>query len=120
MMELRYLGFEQQKNLRAYRFDVLIKGEPTKHCVVTADLALFLAHRIGIQDGPGLCSLKLTADLEGLPQEVHELTDADLRAHAAAREDAALRKAEKRNSAPRRTAVSKVAHENSPWRRSGL
>ena len=119
-MELRYLGFDQQKNVRAYRFDVLVKGEPTRHCVVTADLALFLTHRIGIQDGPGLCSTKLTSDLEDVTREVHELTDEDLRAHAVAREDAALRKAAARKSGPRRPAVSKVAHENSPWRRSGL
>lgn len=119
-MELRYLGFDQQKNVRAYRFDVLVKGEATKHCVVTADLALFLTHRIGIQDGPGLCSTKLISDLEDLTLEVHQLTDADLRAHAVAREDAALRKAAARKSGPRRTAVSKVAHENSPWRRSGI
>src|SRR5947208_6370208 len=119
-MELRYLGFDQQKNVRVYRFDILVKGEPTKHCVVTADLALFLAHRIGIQDGPGLCSTKLTADLENLSQEMHELTDADLRAFAVAREDAVLRKAAARKSGPRRAPVSKVAHENSPWRRSGL
>src|SRR5947208_15027339 len=108
-MELRYLGFDQQKNVRVYRFDILVKGEPTRHCVVTADLALFLTHRIGIQDGPGLCSTKLTADLEGLSQEAHELTDADLRAHAVAREGAALRKAAARKSGPRPSAVNKVA-----------
>ncbi len=41
-MEVRYLGFEQQLNARAYRFDVIEKGQPARRFIVTADLALFL------------------------------------------------------------------------------
>src|ERR1051325_7255560 len=61
-MQLRYLGFDQLQNARAFRFDIITKGEVTKHAVVTADLALFLQHHVGIQDGPTLCASKLSAD----------------------------------------------------------
>ena len=58
-MELRYLGFDQKQNTRTYKFDGVANGQPTVHFVVTADLALFLANRIGIQEGPTLCANKL-------------------------------------------------------------
>jgi len=54
-MEFRYLGFEQLQNSRAYRFDGVAKGEATRRFVVTANMALFLTYRIGIQEGPSLC-----------------------------------------------------------------
>jgi hypothetical protein len=41
-MELRYMGFEQNRNTRTYKFDGVANGQPTVHFVVTADLALFL------------------------------------------------------------------------------
>src|ERR1017187_4055712 len=51
-MELRYMGFEQNRNTRTYKFDGVANGQPTVHFAVTADLALFLLNRIGIQEGP--------------------------------------------------------------------
>jgi hypothetical protein len=93
-MELRYMGFEQKANLRAYRFERLMKGEPIERHVVTADIGLFLIHRISIQDGPTLCANKLAADLERLSQTIHELTAEDCKAHADARLLAETRKAE--------------------------
>jgi hypothetical protein len=101
-MELRYLGFDQTQNRRAYRFDGLTKGEPTVHFVVTADLAMFLKHRIGIQEGPGLCARKLASDAQTPCQENVELTNDDLRAMVDARAVADARKAELRRSGPRR------------------
>ena len=117
-MEFRYLGFDQQKNARTYKFDVLVKGEPARHLVITADLGVFLANRIGIQEGPTLCAKKLAADLEQNSEGTHELTDEDVRAHAAGLALAETRRAEARRAAPRRP--SPTAHEQSPWRNSGL
>ena len=47
-----------------YRFERMVRGEPTMRFAITADLALFLEHRIHIQDGPALCANKLVTDLE--------------------------------------------------------
>ncbi len=40
-MQLRYMGFDQEKNIREYLFDGVAAGEVAKHFVVSADLALF-------------------------------------------------------------------------------
>ena len=101
-MELRYLGFDQTQNTRAYRFEGLTKGEPTLHFVVTADMAMFLRHRIGLQEGPGLCARKLASDAQTPRLENVELTNDDLRALVDARAVADARKAEMRRSGPRR------------------
>jgi hypothetical protein len=83
-MELRYLGFDQSRNARVFRFEVLTKGEPARRVDVTADLALFLRYRVGIQDGPTLCAGKLTSDLARSFEGEHVLTGDDLRAHSEA------------------------------------
>jgi hypothetical protein len=101
-MELRYMGFEQLRNSRAFRFDVIAKGEITRQAVVTADMALFLQHRVGIQDGPTLCALKLSADLEHSIEGEHVLTADDLRAHSEARASAEAKRIEARRMAGRR------------------
>jgi hypothetical protein len=119
MMEFRYVGFEQQQNARAFRFDVVAKGEITRHLVVTADLAHFLVYRVGIQEGPSLCAQKLAADLEKGVEGAHRLTEDDLREHAAARTLAETRRAEARKAGPRRS-TGTTARENSPWRKSGI
>jgi len=51
---LQYLGFEQTGTIRAYRFKRISRGEETREFIVNADLALFLKHHIGIQEGPEL------------------------------------------------------------------
>lgn len=123
-MDVRYLGFEQLRNARAYRFGVAEKGQPVRHFVVTADLALFLAHHVGIQEGPSLSASKLTADLERNFDGAHELTDDDLRSHANARCQAELQRAELRRG-PRRRPIPDAApappeERSSPWRKFGL
>jgi hypothetical protein len=112
-MELRYLGFEQVQNARGYRFDVLVKGDATRQFVVTVDLALFRAHRVGIQEGPSLCARKLAADIENSVDGAHELTTEDLREYADARAAAEARKVESRSGARRPKAP--VSHSQSPW-----
>jgi hypothetical protein len=116
-MEVRYLGFDQRLNARAYRFDVLEKGQPARHCTVTADLSLFLTHSVGIQEGPTLCASKLTADLGSNVDGIHELTGEDLRLHADARIQAEARRAEMRKSPRRRP--TPATEERTPWRNSG-
>ena len=34
-MELRYMGFEQNRNTRTYKFDGVANGQPTVHFAVT-------------------------------------------------------------------------------------
>ena len=115
-MELRYLGFEQSQNARAYRFDVIAKGEATRHCVVTVDLGLFRTHRVGIQEGPSLCAHKLLRDLGASSEGAHELTTEDLRVYAEGRAIEEARKMEARKSGPYR---SKTPPDTSqlPWRK---
>ena len=96
-MELRYVGFEQTQNTRMYRFERVVKGEPSTRFVITADLALFLVHHIHIQDGPSLCAIKLASDLESSWSGQHQLTDADLLAHVTARASAEALKIESRS-----------------------
>jgi hypothetical protein len=52
-MELRYLGFDQLENARAYRFDVIAKGEPNRQVVVTADFPNTSRRYSGRPCGPG-------------------------------------------------------------------
>src|SRR5690242_12949495 len=80
-----------------YRFERVVKGEPSTRFVITADLALFLAHRIHIQDGPALCAIKLASDLETSCLGEHQLTNADLLAHVTARASAEALKIESRS-----------------------
>jgi hypothetical protein len=101
-MDLRYMGFEQKLNTRTYRFDRLASGQPTLHFVVKADLALFLANRIGIQEGPTLCAHKLSTGDDQVTDTNLVLTNDDLRAHASERSMAEARKAEARRMSPRR------------------
>ena len=101
-MELRYMGFEQRQNSRAFRFDVMAKGETTKQAVVTADMTLFRQFRVGIQDAPTLCAGKLVSDIENSFDGQHVLTGDDLRAHSESRAAAEERRLEARRRGPRR------------------
>ena len=114
-MEVRYLGFEQQQSARSYRFDVVEKGQPAKHFIVTADLSLFHTHRVGIQEGPALSASKLVADLESDFAGAHELTGEDLLSYVNTRSLAEARRAEMRKAPRRRPSP---AGERSPWRGS--
>ena len=97
-MQLRYMGFDQEKNIREYLFDGVAAGETAKHFVVSADLALFAKYHVGLQEGPALCLKRLSADLETLQQLPHELTSDDLAAHVLAQAAAAEQKASSRKS----------------------
>ena len=98
-MELRYMGFNQHDNTRAYKFDGVENGQAIVRLVVTADLALFLKHQVSLQEGPALCARKLSTDSAGLGQHDHELTNEDLLVFTTARADEEARKAELRRKA---------------------
>jgi hypothetical protein len=84
-VNLRYMGFDQKQSVRTYRFEGISSGEPTLYFIVTADLSLFLARHVGIQEGPTLCAHKLASNLLNASPGRHELTDEDLLAHMNAR-----------------------------------
>jgi hypothetical protein len=124
-MELRYLGFSQLQNARAYRFDLAEAGHATRQLIVTVDLGLFRVHHVGIQEGPNLCAKKLAADLKDCcggthtTDGSHELTSEDLRAHASALDAEDARKVASRTGGVRRSKV-RFAALQLPWRRSPL
>lgn len=88
-MRLQYMGFEQVKNIRAYLFHGSAPGEETKVFVVTTDLALFLKHHLGMQEGPAMCLRKLAGELGAVesaepPPLRRALTDQDMFGYIAA------------------------------------
>ena len=120
-MDIRYMGFEQQKNARAFRFDVVVKGQPNRRCIVTADISLFLRNRVALQEGPTLSANKLNVDLENnLDCELHELTEQDLRQHTEARLQAEATRAEKRGGRRPPAATPGAQQQRSHWRNFGL
>jgi len=86
------MGFDQAQNTRVYKFDGGAKETSAVRYAVSIDMALFLRHRVGIQEGPALCALKLTADFEAQRRGEHALTNEDLAAYVAERTAAKARK----------------------------
>jgi len=119
-VEIRYLGFEQRVNSRVYRFDVRTAGELTKQASVTADIAVFRDHSVGIQEGPSLSGHKLTADLERGWEGEHELPAADVCAFADAKALAEAQRSGARKAPRRRSAVQSEMQQKSPWRNFGI
>lgn len=61
---LRYLGFRQQGNVRAYHFERISSIEDKQSFTVDIDMVLFKRHHVVIQEGPALCLELLSAELE--------------------------------------------------------
>jgi hypothetical protein len=118
-VEIRYLGFDQRENSRVYRFDVRTDDRLTKQASVTADMTIFRSHSVAIQEGPSLCGLKLTADLERGFEGDHELTADDLRAHT---DNLALLIAQRAGARkpPRRREPTEAQQPGSAWRNFGI
>ena len=98
-MQFRYMGFDQARNIRSYRFDRIGQGETTRRFVVAVDLGLFLKHHVGVQEGPSLCFHKLSGDgavPDLMAEEAQELTNDDLVAYVSAKTLADERKASAR------------------------
>jgi cold shock CspA family protein len=114
---IRYVGFEQEGNIRSYKFERQIPREEAVSAVVNADMALFLKHKIGLQDGPMLCLRLVVAEIDGstgtdqTPYR-RSLTDHDMLCHLASR-----RAPEKRfGRRPGRTTTLPPTHA---WRGTG-
>ena len=101
---LRYVGFEQIRAIRTYRFERASLGEQTEMFAVTTDIALFTKYHVAIQEGPALCLRLLMVGLEnaGVPQS--QLTEQDILTHVASRPVPGSRPHHKRT--PRATAAS--------------
>jgi hypothetical protein len=89
------------------------EGLPTRRFTVNADLALFVAQRVSIQEGPTLAANKLAADIDTNFDGVYELTSEDLRSHVNAQLLVEALRRENRKPHRRRTSPP---HERSPWR----
>ena len=91
MRRLRYLGFDQQKNIRTYRFERFAPGELTEHFLVDTDMVLFGLHKVKIQEGPALC-LHLLAHALGPepagPQSPYSVTEQHMLAFLASEGEA--------------------------------
>ncbi len=103
-----------------YRFDVRTGDLVGKQVSVTADIAVFRNHRVGIQEGPLLSGNKLAADLERGWEGEHELTAADVRAYADSKALADARRASARKAPRRRPGVRADTPQKSPWRNFGI
>ncbi len=91
-----YVGFEQPKNIRHYKFSAVARGQPAKLMTVSVDVALFLKYHVGIQEAPAMCLDKLSrADSETSALQ-HQLTEGDLATYVSDRAAAAARKLERR------------------------
>ncbi|HWR51764.1 MAG TPA: hypothetical protein VN428_11690 [Bryobacteraceae bacterium] len=92
---VRYLGFEQQSEQRAYEFDRVSSGEERATFVFTMDLSLLRRCQVKVQDGPGLCLSLLKAGLEtsdrsGWGALSRTVNEEDLRSYVARRAAIAL------------------------------
>jgi len=90
---LRYLGFDQAKAIRTYRFERTSVGEDTQMFAVSTDVTLFTKYHIGIQEGPALCLRLLMVGIDDLaaPSLERALTEEDLVTHLASRPTPGLR-----------------------------
>lgn len=83
---LRYVGFEQTKAVRTYRFERTSFGEDTETFAVTTDVTLFTKYRVGIQEGPSLCMRLLAVGLdETAASQPRALTEEDFVSHLASK-----------------------------------
>jgi cold shock CspA family protein len=86
---LQYMGFEQKGRIRAYRFKRVLRGQETREFTVSADMALFVKHHVGIQEGPALSLRLLSAVPDGSAPAAwppsHSLSDVEMLAHLARR-----------------------------------
>jgi hypothetical protein len=96
-MEFLYKGFQQQANMRSYRFDgVVPKERPTKlarnlEFLLRVDMTVLAEHRIRVQEGPTLCLRILRTGLakpeaDAVQFSSYTITRAEILAFASARD----------------------------------
>lgn len=97
-MQLRYAGFDQVAGIRHYKFESAPVIGAARVFRIQVEVALFLKHRIGMQEGPSLC-LKKLAEVTDLSENSEQLlTEADLLVYSSARTALAEQKAAARKS----------------------
>ena len=92
MRRLRYVGFDQQQNIRTYRFERFSPGEPAEFFFVDTDLAMLGRHRVKLQEGPALCLHMLAHELgvePAGPQSPYSMTDQHMLAFLASEGESA-------------------------------
>lgn len=107
-LHFRYAGFDQEKDVRSYLFQILPPTEDQKLIVLNAEMSLFVKHHVRIQDGPSLCLHALTVSPE--PLLLHSLTDQDILAYIAARPVAVKRIGAKRGGRPADASEASMVH----------
>jgi hypothetical protein len=118
-MQLQYLGFEHTNGTRTrnYIFQEASPGQESRRFTVAAEIALFVQHRVGIQEGPVLSLRKLMMELQSLessrrPAKPIVLTEQDLLEFMNARALGAAKKSQagrRHTSANGRPGVPRVA-----------
>jgi cold shock CspA family protein len=88
---LRYVGFDQAEGIRSYKFECTPPEEEMKTVVVTTDIALFIRHRVPLQEGPGLCLRLLETESAKSRESRFALTENDLITFLAARLGASIK-----------------------------
>lgn len=110
-MQFLYMGFNQQANIRNYRFQgVIAKERPSKlaknlEFQLSADLALLARYRIRVQDGPTLCLQILAAGFTSAEEHTiqfasYAITPEDVSAFASKRSALEESKAARRKHRP--------------------
>lgn len=87
---LRFMGFQQERGVRSYRFEMAVPEGQKATFIVHADIALFTKHHVGIQEGPSLCLRLLASKPDGASTSggtafEYSLTDRELLAYLASR-----------------------------------
>jgi hypothetical protein len=106
-MQLVYMGFTQQANLRCFHFErILAKGglanlPKIAQFTLKADMALFTQHHVPVQEGPAICLRILTDTLSAsgeneLPSSSFAVTTEHLSIFVSARTSIAEAKAARR------------------------
>jgi hypothetical protein len=107
-LHLRYAGFDQEKDVRSYLFQLLPPAEDQKLIVVNAEMSLFVKHHIRIQDGPALCLHALTEAPE--PVQLHALNEQDILNYIATRPVPVKRIGAKRGGRPAEATEGSMGH----------
>jgi hypothetical protein len=87
---VRYVGFEQQGNIRAYRFEPIAPIKESQSFTMEVDLTLFRTHHVNLQEGPALCLQLLMSELVAAGADSGStlrcsITDQKMSAYVAAR-----------------------------------
>ena len=85
---IQYVGFKAKQLMREYTFSVREAGEEREFRLNITNEA-FVSRRASYQDAPGICSIRLHAELSAFsnhpPETKFDITDAELETYQRAR-----------------------------------